>query len=249
MSDDLTEFTPQQIEQMKRAADEMTEAFARAAQLGPDLAARDWLVELPDYDAEGVVIDKMVITEAAANIDKLKAAFNPQRTDRSVDAGTYTRLTVDGQVWMTDTPAEVHDHMVVDEQLERWERPTLLVAGLGIGLVVHRAITWHATERIDVVEIDPRVIRAVGPHYQQLADDHGVELNIHESDVHDWRAPRGGAWDVAWFDIWPTINDDDMLEVRRLRSRFRKRVGWSGAWAQDERRAMRKRIASGRWAY
>jgi len=246
VNDELLGVPKEVIERMVRESDE---AMARAAAMGADQSATEWLVDLPEYDAEGVLIDRLVVTEAEANLSRLRAAFNPQRGDRSVDAGTYTRLTVDGVVWMSDTPAEVRDHQAVDDELERWENPTMLVAGLGIGLVVHRAITWHATERIDVVEIDPRVIRAVGAHYAALADDHGVELNIHEADIHQWRAPRGATWDVGWFDIWPTINDEDMPEVKRLRDRFRTRVGWSGAWAQDERIAMKRRIASGRWAY
>ena len=103
--------------------------------------------------------------------------------------------------------------------------------------------------RIDVVEIDWRIIDAVGPHYDAMARDHGVTLNIHRADIHQWRAPRGRTWDVGWFDIWETINTDDMPEVRRLRDRFRRRLSWFGAWAQYDRIEAGKRERSGRWAY
>lgn len=223
------------------------EAMARAADMIPDEAAREWLVSLPTYDDEGVVIDHFTITEQEATVDKLRAAFNPQRGDRSVDPGTYTRLTVDGRIWMTDTPAEVRDHEIADEPLADAE--SVLIVGLGMGMIVNRALTKHDIYRMDIVEIDPRIIKAVGPHYQRMAYDQGCDLRIHEADIHEWKLPVGMTWDVGWFDIWPTINDDDMDEVTRLRKRFKPRCGWFGAWAQDERIAMRKRVRSGKWAY
>jgi hypothetical protein len=214
----------------------------------PDPGATEWLVDLPEYDDEGVVIERFEITEAQATMDKLRAAFNPQRGDRSIDAGTFTRLTVDGAIWMTDTPAEVRDHFVVDEAMARFGGGSMLIAGLGMGMVLHRAIQRHHMQTIDVVEIDPRVVRAVAPHYVRMADSAGVRLRIWEADIHEWR-PKGMSWDVGWFDIWATIDDDDMAEVKRLRNRFWRRLGWFGAWAQDERIAHRKRVKSGRWAY
>jgi hypothetical protein len=242
-------WTPEQLAMAARAAKESDEAMQRAAQMRPDPSATEWLVDLPPYDAEGVVIARFVITEAEANIDKLRAAFNPQRGDRSIDAGTFTRLTVDGLIWMTDTPAEVRDHLEADWAMGLVHGGSALIVGLGMGMVLNRAIRKHRMSRIDVVEIDPRIIKAVAPHYERLAHDHDIELFIHQADIHEWRPQRGLFWDMAWFDIWPTINDEDMPEVKRLRDRFRTRVGWSGAWAQDERIAMKRRIASGRWAY
>jgi hypothetical protein len=100
-----------------------------------------------------------------------------------------------------------------------------------------------------VVEIDKRIIHAVGPHYYWLANQYGVDLEIHCSDIHTWQPERGSGWDVGWFDIWPTIDCDDMPEVARLRNRFSRRLGWFGAWAQPERVAMARRIRSGKWAY
>jgi hypothetical protein len=243
----VTEMTGEMRDRLLAMENPHHEAMQRAAAMTPDEAAREWLVTVPEYDDEGVVIDHFVITEAEAAIDKMRAAYNPQRGDRSTDAGTYTRLTVDGRIWMTDTPAEVRDHIICDAPMA--EAESLLIVGLGMGMIVNRALTAHDIYRIDIVEIDPRVIRAVGPHYLRMGDDQGCDIRIHEADIHEWRPPNKATWDVGWFDIWPTINDEDMDEVKRLRSRFGRRLGWFGAWAQDERLAMRKRIRSGKWAY
>lgn len=244
-------------EMIARVQAEHDAAFRRLARMGPDLAAREWLVSVPPYNAEGVVVDRWVITAEEATRDKIRAAFNPQRADRSVDEGTYTRLTVDGVLWMTDTPAEIRDLVAVDTEMAMLRRRSVsarttgsaLIVGLGLGVLVHRAIVTHRVPFIDVVEIDPRVIKAVGPHYQALADEHEVALRIHEADIHAWRPSRGAAWDIGWFDIWPNISTDDMPEVRRLRERFRPRLGWFGAWGQEERIASNRRVRTGKGFY
>lgn len=206
----------------------------------------DWKVNLPVYDHDGVVIKQFYVSEHEAAFSKLRAAINPQRSDRSVYEGTYTMIAVDGELWMSDTPAEVVDHLGVDRMMRvmKWRaKPPLnvLIVGLGLGMVLNRAIAVHEVTRVDVVEIDQRVIDAVGPHFTALAAEHGVELHIHHADIHQWR-PKDLYWDVVWLDIWPHIDSDDMPEVTRLRRRFRKRSLWLGAWAQEERIAQARRI-------
>lgn len=200
----------------------------------------EWLVHVPEYDEDGVVIRRMEVTEREQFYDELRTQFNPQRPDRSIKAGTYTQLLVDGQLWMTDTPAEIKDLWPVDSEMLANDSGTMLIAGLGLGVVLNRAIVTHHLD-VDVVESEPRVLKAVGPYYAALAEEHGVTLRLHEADIHQWRPPKGSYWDIGFFDIWPSINEDDMPEVTRLRNRFRTRLGWFGAWAQDERIGQRKR--------
>ena len=210
----------------------------------------DWLVDVPPYNKDGVKIERFTIPQDAEDFDRLRAQLNPQRSDRSVRAGTYTRLYVDGDLWMTDTPAECKDLLEVDNIMSGFPHGSALIVGLGLGVIVNRAIKVHGLEWIDVVERDQRVIDAVGEHYRQMAVDRGIILNIHHADIHKWRANQWvgsvyrthPTWDVGFFDIWPTIDMEDRAEVQRLRRRFKPRLGWFGAWAQDERNAQAKRI-------
>jgi len=202
----------------------------------------EWLVHVPEYDEDGVVVRRIEISQQEAWYDELRTLANPQRPDRRVVAGTFTQLLVDGDVWMTDTPAEIQDLWEVDSEMLCNNDGSMLIVGLGIGVLLNRAIVKHHMTEIDVVEMDPRVLKAVGPYYEAMAEEHGVNLRLHEADIHKWRVPRGAYWDVGFFDIWATINDDDMAEVKRLRDRFRTRLGWFGAWAQAERIGQRKRI-------
>lgn len=214
---------------------------------------KSWLVGVPEYHSDGVEISRFEVSERDAQFDELRAVFNPQRPDRSVKAGVYTSLKVDGTLWMSDTSAEVSDLFGVDHAMARaadlrpFSRGSALIVGLGLGLVLHRAIAVRELAWIDVVEREQRVIDAVGPYYEKLAAEHGTELRIHCSDIHTWRSPF--RWDVGFFDIWPTICKDDLPEVERLRRRFRPRLGWFGAWAQRERLASKRRIKNGTGFY
>jgi hypothetical protein len=228
-------------EQVAKAVAEVHEAFRLASVMVPDTDAASWKVTVPEYDHDGVLIERFEVTAEYAQMDKLKAAFNPQRSDRSVDPGWYTRLTVDEVLWMTDTPAEVRDVELVDDVMSDHPGGTMLIVGLGIGLVLHRAIVRRGMSAIDVVEREERVLRAVAPHYLELAHAHGCELHFHCADIHQWKVPRGSTWDIGFFDIWPTIDQEDMPEVTRLRKRFHSRTNTFVAWAQDERIAQAKR--------
>jgi len=228
---------------------EINAAMRRARSALPNSDAASWKVDVPTYRGDGVVIERFEISEREADFDRLRAAFNPQRSDRSVDAGTYTRLKVDGTLWMTDTPAEVDDLGPVDDLMAMYRGGTMLIVGLGLGLVLNRAIAVRGIARIDVVEREGRVLDAVGPYYATLAQEYECDLRYHCADIHAWRPERGLDWTIGFFDIWAHIDMDDRPEVERLRRRFRPRMGHFVAWAQDERNAQARRIRSGTGLY
>lgn len=239
--------TDEQLQRLREAADEADEAFQRYVSRPARRDTSDWRVSVPPYDHDGVVIERFQISARSADLDQLRAAFNPQRGDRSVEAGRYTRLAVDGQLWMTDTPAECEDHFPVDDAIAGRRNASVLIVGLGLGVVLQRAIDLGCTH-IEVVERDQRIIDAVGPHYQDLAAGSEAYVYFHHADIHQWRAGKGSWWDVVWLDIWSAITDEDIPEARRLKHRFRRHADWVGAWADAERAAMKRRIAAG-YAY
>lgn len=251
---DTPDITPEMQAAMQRAARETEKALRRHIAMleGDTTEYADWLVDLPMIVRDGVQIERFEVTEAEANLSKMRAAFNPQRGDRSIEAGWYTKLTVDGVMWMSDTPAEVRDHFQIDDLMAEtliYRDSSLLIVGLGLGMVLRRAIVHHMVPRIDVIEYDQRVINTVGPHYHDLARKYGIALGIHQGDIRTYRPPKGATWDLGYFDIWSDINSDDMAEVALLRKRWWRRLGKFVAWAQDERVSQKRRLASGKWAY
>lgn len=236
------ELTPEHIEAARKEGARINEAIERAKAAPFHSFWKEWLVDVPEYHHDGVDIEQFVITEDQAWLDQLRTAANPQRPDRSIQVGTYTRLSVDGILWMTDTPAEIRDLLEVDDAMGRANGGSMLIVGLGLGVVLNRAIVGHGMQWIDVVEREQRVIDAVGPYYQALAELNGITLNIYCEDIHRLRVPTSRRWDVGFFDIWADIDSDDMPEVTRLRKRFSKRLGTFIAWAQSDRIGQRQRI-------
>lgn len=115
--------------------------------------------------------------------------------------GTFTRLCRNGAVWMSDTVAEQRDHGEIRYQMSAWdrcERPwSLLIHGLGIGMILHWALQSKHCERIDVVELDADVITLIGAHYDQMAADAGIALTIHHGDCNTQSSGPpvpGGLW-------------------------------------------------------
>ena len=208
----------------------------------------DWLVTVPPYDDEGVKIERFVITEQDATASKIRALFNPQRSDRSLDAGTYTKLTVDGILWMSDTPAEIRDMYEVDGAMSLIPFGSMLIVGMGIGAVVHRAMQRNIAT-IDVVERDERIVLR---RRSALRGD-GQGAWRHAADPHHRHPPVAGT---------PRVVLGHRV-LRHLADDHRRRHAGGdaapqalpqpsrlvNAWAQDERIAENKRIRTGTGFY
>ncbi len=82
--------------------------------------------------------------------------------------GRYTRLTVDGQLWMTDTDAEMSDHMAFVNHVVAARAGHILITGLGLGMVVHAMLLLPRMQRVDVIETDSDVIALVAGHCRDM---------------------------------------------------------------------------------
>lgn len=153
--------------------------------------------------------------------------------------GTYTRLMRNGRLWMSDTTAERRDHISPAAEIQRAGRDAdrlgparILIGGLGLGMIVRVALLTPDVGHVDVVEIDPDVIALVGPHYQAMAAENGVELTIHQADVYEIKWPPNTRWSVAWFDVWPDLCTDNLASMAKLRRSYGRRAGWVECWGR-----------------
>jgi hypothetical protein len=161
--------------------------------------------------------------------------------DRDCGYGRFAKLTdtrLDQGPWMSDTRAEIMEHMPFIKRLAKLQgvqaQPTVLITGLGLGMAV-RAALLHGASQVDVIELDADVVVLSGA---QFADD--PRVTIHQGDAFTATLPSS-RWDVAWHDIWPTINDLNLPEMQALRARYPAR--WSGCWQEDGCRYMARIIA------
>lgn len=197
---------------------------------------REHRVTVPEGEVDGVRVARFDIGDRNCLQNMLEGA-------RATSPGTYTRLDIDGHLWMSDTDAEWRDHREAVWRIQRPETRTVLINGLGLGMVVQAALDCPHVERVDVVEVDPRVVALVGPHY--LRDP---RVRIHTADAYTVKWPTGTRWDVAWHDIWRDLCTDNLAEMGRLHRRYGRRCGWQGSWGRpllEMRRDQERR--SGWW--
>lgn len=145
--------------------------------------------------------------------------------------GKYAVLHVNGQLMMSDTALE---HQT-NAQVWREARGDVLIAGLGLGMVVHGLKAKPEVNSVTVVEINHDVIELVRPSLPK--DVLVMHMDIHEYAVlaHDLKRE----FDTIYLDIWSDICGDDLVEIRKLRLALRKCLrpgGWIGVWADDLRR-------------
>lgn len=207
-------------------------------------------VDVPEGEVDGAKVERFEIK--LTTVDLARASMKGRGLTKD---GTYTRLVIDGRLWMSDTDDERKDHMDAVAQalaLHNSGRKDIrvLIGGLGIGMVVAAMIRIPGVSWVDVVESDERVVALVGEHYRQMAKEHGVHLNIVTGDM---MAPlsklfgRDDTWDVAWFDIWIGLDTDNLAEMATLARRYTRRCDWMGFWCKDTLKRTRERERRYRW--
>lgn len=171
-------------------------------------------------------IERFTVDERGAQVHNMIAVRDARMTGavpRSIVPGRYTRLWHDDEVIMSDTPAEMREHLPI----VRAARGQVLINGLGLGLVVAACLEKPEVEHVTVVELAPEVIELVGPHYQAR---YGSRLTIVQADALTWELPEGAHYAAVWHDIWPDVSPDNLLPMRQLREKYRGRTDWQGCW-------------------
>lgn len=212
-------------------------------------------VTVPEGELDGLVVERFEVIalndwtpEDEGRMDVLSVLewVRMERDGRGCETGWYTRLLdkneKDGdraRIWMSDTTAERKDHKEAIAHIQLSKARRVLINGLGLGMVLQAALSYDHVEQVDVVEVDDRVVKLIGPHY--LKDP---RVKIHQYDAYHMTSiwPKGTRWDVAWSDIWPTISSDNLGGMDRLHAYYRRRSGWHGMWARKECLELRREL-------
>lgn len=178
-------------------------------------------------------IDHFEMTKQQSEATLLRAAVQ-RDPDEFCPPGTYARLRVDGSVMMTDTLMERWSN----EEVVRRATGKVLIAGLGLGMILHPICAKKSVQSVHVIEKNADVISLVVKTVPPKAQ-------VVEGDIFTWTLPRGAKYDTIYFDIWPHICEDNLKEIQKLRSRFRRHLakdGWMGAWKEEDLRHGRRRM-------
>lgn len=139
----------------------------------------------------------------------------------------YTRLIVNNTLWMTDAEFEWRSN------LEAVNRMTgdILIAGLGIGFVIHPILGRPNVSSITVIEKNADVIALIAPRFPTV--------NVIHADAREWR-PTRRSYDCVYLDIWPDVPSSDQREdIKALKKKYRpglRKGGWVKAWCEDRAR-------------
>ncbi len=169
-------------------------------------------VDLPEMQRGPWKVERFTVSDS-----------QPLFRHRRLRPGTYTRLMRSGRgVIMSDTPAEMLDHM----WFVRAATGRVLIGGLGLGMCVGAVLAKADVTEVDVVEIDPDIIAMVGPHYSD------PRVNIINADLMNY-CPRGVRYNAVWCDIWGDVSADDLPAMQKLNRRWGQKSDWHGCWGED----------------
>lgn len=187
-------------------------------------------VDLPECEEDGLSVGRFTVEP--------DSFANWRLGSRATRPGTYTGLTLNGVLWMSDTDAEKRDHMPACRQMVIQVAKRVLINGLGLGMVLKAALSLDHVEHVDVVERDERVIKLIGAHYAK-----DPRVHLHHADAYEQasRWPAGTRWDVGWSDIWPDATTDNLASMAKLRRSYGRRMVWHDCWLREELVSMQRR--------
>lgn len=164
-------------------------------------------------------VEQFTITDNEAKIHNIRETLNCR--GRFISSGTYWRLKCGSEVVMSNTPAEIDDHIRFISKASG----NVLIAGLGLGMVVKALLDKPEVHHITVVEKSEDVIKLVSPYYQDS------RVTIVHQDIFDYKPTD--TFDYAWFDIWTYISEENYIEMKKLNRKFAKYVRVKKHWCYE----------------
>lgn len=129
--------------------------------------------------------------------------------------GDYVRLSVNGQLMMSDTGME----RISNVDFITKANGKVLVAGLGIGMIILNILDKKDVSEVIVIEKYQDVIDLVEPKISH------PKLKIICADIFEYKTNE--KFDTIYFDIWPEITVDNLEEIKLLHNRFKSKVNRS----------------------
>lgn len=137
----------------------------------------------------------------------LRMLFRPSEY---VTPGKYARLVINGQIMMTDTDMERTSNRTV----LLCAHGHVLVAGLGLGMILHPILAKSSVETVTVLEKNPDVIKLIEPTVRH------PKLTVVQADVFDWTPPPAPKFNTVYFDIWAEICGNNLKDMAFLHRRY-----------------------------
>lgn len=189
-------------------------------------------VDIPDGKSGDWKISTFTVTKQDADMFNLRAMFSFSHKGRPIKAGTYKRLTYYNRTVMSNTPAEIHDHIQFIRIAKGGSK--ILINGLGLGVALIEIMKSKDIISITIIEKSKDVIKLVAPFF-----DNDKRIHIINADAFTWNPPKGIRYNVVWHDIWTDLCKDNLSERTKLKRKYGRRCDWQGCWAEKEIKRMK----------
>lgn len=146
------------------------------------------------------------------------------KTGRGVPGGTYKALKRGETTVMSNTPDEIRDFMSFVHRA----KGSVLVNGLGIGVLLKALLNKPEVTDITVIELSEDVIKLVAPTY--LMDS---RVTIIQGDAFTYKPPVDKKYDAVWHDIWDYICGDNLEEMKKLHRKYGRRTKYQESWCRE----------------
>ena len=176
------------------------------------------------------------ISNEESKVYNLRSLFNGNGGFDCVTAGQYVELSVNNILMMSDTDMEKRTNYEFISNA----KGDVMIAGLGIGLILHnleKKVKTGEVKSITVYEKYQDVIDLITPYYKHLP------ITVKCEDILNYLPPKEEIYDTIYFDIWPTINTDNLKDIKILHNRwkFHKRQdGWMDSWVKQKLQNMKR---------
>jgi hypothetical protein len=131
-----------------------------------------------------------------------------------LQAGTYCRLHVEGELMMSDTPMERKSNLNFIENANG----RVLIAGLGLGMIILNILDKEEVTEVVVIEKYKDVIDLVEPKFTH------PKLKVICSDIFFWKPAKGEKFDTIYFDIWGDVSQGNLEEMTELHNKFKSKL-------------------------
>ncbi|WP_341744719.1 hypothetical protein [Azonexus hydrophilus] len=188
-----------------------------------------------------MLLEKVSLPQAAIGPWRIESFTTNQHDIHSLLRGrgvpigqTYTRLMRGNTVVMSDTPAEMRDHLPAYFAAQG----SCLINGLGLGMLLKSILKKPEVTDITVIELSKEVIDLVAPHYTD------PRIQIIHASAFDYQPPKGKQYGMVWHDIWDYICEDNLPEMHTLHRKYGRRATWQGSWCRAQCEQQRDRWPS-----
>lgn len=208
--------------------------------------------ETSDLPPPGVlgaaIVEEFEVSQEDAKFANLCNDLRGSPREARVRPGVYRKLIVGGVLMMSNTDFE----MRTNSQVVANAHGDVLIAGLGLGMILHPICRKPEVRSVTVLESNADVVALVATHFPAYVVR---KTTVVTADAFAWRPVVGTKFQTIYFDIWPQVCTDNLPAMAKLSRRFapyldrQDSARWRSSWMQEylQREARREARQASLW--